>query len=122
MQGPWARAQAHGPMAIHPTVSGRILLFLEGSYCFWKDTTVSGRILLFLEGYYCFWKDKIWFWKDTNIEFGTFWSVVRDYGLRICVQGAIHPTIIFKGLILLKYDLKSHKPKKLTSEPHFNKN
>ena len=84
-------------MAIHPTVSGRILLFLEGSYsfwkdriCFWKDKTVTGRtkyvsgkILLFLEGKTCFWKDKICFWKDQNLEFDTFWSVIRDYGLKL---------------------------------------
>ena len=50
-------------------VSGKIKLFLEGSYCFWKDTTVSGRTKLFLEGYNCLWKDTTvsgritFFWK-----------------------------------------------------------
>ena len=73
------------------------LLFLEEYYCFWKDPTVSGRTgyvsgrlklflegqYMFLEGSYCFWKDKIRFWKDTNIEFDTFWSVIRCYGLKL---------------------------------------
>ena len=34
-----------------------------------------------------------------NIEFGTFRSVIRDYGLRICVQGAISTTIAIKGMV-----------------------
>ena len=41
-------------MAIHPSVSGRIRLFLEGYYCFWKDNI-------------CFWKDNICFFKDPSV-------------------------------------------------------
>ena len=37
-----------------------------------------------------------------NIGFGTFWSVVRDYGLIICVQGAISSTMLLKSPVLPK--------------------
>ena len=37
-----------------------------------------------------------------KVEFGTFWSVIRDYGLKLYLYGDLSPTMLFKSPVLIK--------------------
>ena len=101
--GPFLRFWAHVPpfWAFPPGDSIELRFKCNGiglgGSLYWKRGSTHRNITL-----------KVGFTGIKNIEFGTFQSAIRDYGLIIVLQGAICTTMLFKSPVLIKTAFRLH--------------